>query len=164
MENNDVNKIIGLTGIVVALVVVVGLGGYWLFNGGDQTSSVGDAIPEEEATPQNELVVASQFPGKIVFVSLVRLQQGGFVVIHKRDAIGNAGTIIGSGYFASGSRTGEVTLSEALVDGMYYIAMLHSDDGDRVFDAVKDLPIIGTDGAPIQVIFEATEDLPEEKG
>lgn len=169
-----------LVGIIVfILVVALGFGIYYLLTGRepertDGGSSVNPPPPPVSVAEPNRLSVSDQFPGQLVYVASVTLQSPGFVVIHKivtgtpgeifgHSAYG-AGEIIGSAYFRSGSRPGQVELRSRTQEGVRYVAMLHSDDGDGRFDAAKDLPIKNSRGGIIMVEFTATKDLPEVKG
>lgn len=158
-----------LVGIIVfILVVALGFGIYYLLTGRepertDGGSSVNPPPPPVSVAEPNRLSVSDQFPGQLVYVASVTLQSPGFVVIHK-IVNGAPGEIIGSAYFRSGSRPGQVELRSRTQEGVRYVAMLHSDDGDGRFDAAKDLPIKNSRGGIIMVEFTATKDLPEVKG
>ncbi len=67
-------------------------------------------------------------------------------------------------YFEKGINPGKITLTEKTVDGGIYYAMLHSDDGDKKFDATKDLPLKDSKGNIIMKIFHATTNVTEVKG
>jgi hypothetical protein len=151
---------------IAVIVIILILGGYMYSVRNDSTE-----INEEEQigsvdqnlTGSNRLVMSDQFPGNIVYVATVELAQDGFVVIHKNNA-GKPGAVIGSEYFKRGNQPGSIDLTEKTVDGASYIAELHIDDGDGVFDAAKDLPAKDANGAVVMKLFRATTDLPEDKG
>ncbi len=89
----------------------------------------------------NGVVALDQAPGKTVIVSSLILEQNGWVVIHK-DAGGKPGPVIGETYVTAGEHAQVVVnLRESTIDGMTYYAMLHKDDGDRVFTISKDAPV-----------------------
>jgi hypothetical protein len=46
-------------------------------------------------------------------------------------------------YFAKGINPGKVNLTENTKEGMLYYAVLHTDDGDKKFDAKKDMELKG---------------------
>lgn len=149
--------------VIIALVVL----GYYMFKGGAKTDST---TPVEETTEAvsktndaNRVVVSDQFPGNIVYISSVQLAQPGFVVIHK-DNKGTPGDVIGYQYFDKGTYPGKITLTSATTEGGVYYAALHSDDGDKKFDAKKDLPIKDASGNAIMKLFRVSVNIPEIKG
>ncbi len=154
---------------IIVIVVVLGLGGYLIFGHKNADNSGATGGIEESTGTQtntatiNRISMSNQFPGNIVYVSSVSFTNGGFVAIHK-DNNGKPGAIIGTQYFDAGTRPGTINLTEKTVEGGTYYAMLHSDDGDKVFDATKDLPLNDAAGAVIMQTFKATVNLPEDKG
>lgn len=154
---------------IIIIVIILGLAGYLIY-GGNKSNVNNTTGGIEQATTTtsidsgaNRITMSNQFPGNIVYVSSVNLSNGGFVVIHK-DKDGEPGAVIGSEYFEPGNRPGTINLTEKTVEGSTYFAVLHSDDGDKVFDATKDLPIKDASGAFIMKSFKATVNLPEDKG
>ncbi len=146
-----------VTVIVIIILIIIGI---LVFGNGKETT--GDDVTTETPTTDttasaesNRVVMGDQFPGNVVFISSVQLDNGGWVVIHKDNA-GTPGEIIGSQYFDKGINTGKVTLTKSTVDGGLYYAMLHSDDGDKKFDATKDLPLKDSKGAVIMKMFRAS--------
>ena len=111
----------------------------------------------------NQLYVDDQFPGSVVFLSSVTLPKGGFVVIHTNDN-GKPGKIIGSKYFEAGTNTGDINLTELSQEGKYYWIALYEDDGDKIFNPTKDLPIKDASGNQIIKKIQATEKFVEQKG
>src|SRR3989339_1774157 len=88
-----------------------------------------------------EIRVSDQKLIDIVSLS-VDLSAPGFISIHK--SIGEApGKVIGvSNYLIVGSYGGIIiVLQEMMTEGETYIALLHVDDGDGLFDIQKDLPV-----------------------
>ena len=154
---------------VIVIVALIALG-YYMFKGDkDITSTSKDEISDESALlaskETNRVVITDQFPGNIVYVSSVQLANPGFVVIHADDK-GKPGAIVGYQYFDKGINPGKITLTKSTMEGGIYYAMLHSDDGDKKFDANKDFPI--KDSAEntiiIMKIFRATATITEVKG
>ena len=144
-----------VTVIVIIALIVIGI----IVFGNKKTSTPTDVVDttvvgNTPSTEVNRIIMADQFPGNIVYVSSVQLAKGGWVVIHK-DSAGKPGDIIGSTYFADGINPGKVTLTSSTVEGGVYYAMLHSDDGDKKFDAAKDLPLKDSKGDVIMKIFRA---------
>lgn len=144
-----------VTAIVIIALIVVGI---MVFGnkGSDSTidtSALGDTSGGA-ATEVNRVVMSDQYPGNVVFLSSVQLANGGWVAIHA-DKSGQPGEVIGSMYFEKGINTGKITLTKPTVEGGIYYAMLHSDDGDKKFDASKDLPIKDSKGNIIMKLFRA---------
>ncbi len=143
------------TAIVIIVLVVIG---YMVFgtksapapaDGSDQTTNTAPT------SGTNQIVVSDQYPGNVVYVSSVQLTAPGWVAIHK-DNGGMPGTIIGEVYVNAGVNPARITLSEPIVDGATYYAMLHSDNGDKKFDASSDLPIKDSKGNIIMRIFHGS--------
>jgi hypothetical protein len=103
----------------------------------------------------NRVSLLDQYPGNVVYLTSVQLSAPGWVVIHEDNA-GQPGDIIGSAYFDKGINPGKITLSKSMIDGRTYYAMLHADDGDKKFNATKDVPLKNTKGSIIMQIFHAS--------
>lgn len=154
----------GVTAVVIIILIVLGV---YVF-GGKSTTTTDDVVDNDDTsinTPAsaNRMVVSDQFPGNIVYLSSVQLTQPGWVVIHKDNA-GTPGAIIGYQWFDKGINPGKITLSEGTVEGGVYYAMIHTDDGDKIFNATKDLPLKDAAGNIIMKIFRATASAIEVKG
>jgi hypothetical protein len=67
-------------------------------------------------------------------------------------------------YVEKGISPVKVTLTEKTQDGALYYAMLHSDNGDKKFDAAKDLPLKDSKGDIIMKTFRASTSVTEVKG
>ncbi len=150
--------------VIIALVVV----GYVMLKGGSSTPSdvTDDTTSEVDGIKTgdiNRVVVSDQFPGNIVYISSVQLSQPGFVVVHK-DNNGTPGDIIGYQYFDKGINPGKITLTMPTVEGGVYYAMLHTDDGDKKFDAKKDMPLKDSRGEIIMKLFRASASVTGIKG
>ncbi|MEI6221874.1 MAG: hypothetical protein WCP97_03835 [bacterium] len=91
-----------------------------------------------EVVPKNSVMVGMQQPGTTVLLSLITLEKEGWVAIHENDNE-KPGKVIGSQYFGPGASSGVITVNPALEKGKTYFAVIHSDDGDKKFDAAKDL-------------------------
>ncbi|OHA16882.1 MAG: hypothetical protein A3C79_00955 [Candidatus Taylorbacteria bacterium RIFCSPHIGHO2_02_FULL_45_28] len=146
-----------VTVIVIIVLIIIGI----MVFGNDKASDQDDLGTDIDTTDTtasieaNRVVLGDQFPGNVVFLSSVQLANGGWVVIHKDNA-GIPGEIIGSMYFNKGINTGKITLTKPTTEGGIYYAMLHSDDGDKVFDDTKDLPLKDSKGNTIMKLFRAT--------
>lgn len=169
MEPNEGIKAWQWVVTVIVIVILVVLG-YYMFKGGDAPKVSDISNPTESSTPAidanevNRVVVADQYPGNIAYISSVQLANPGFVVIQK-DNKGTPGAVIGSAYFPKGISPGKITLTEKTVDAGIYYAVLYSDtDGDKKFDAVKDIALKDSKGNVIMKIFRATSNIAEVKG
>lgn len=154
--------------VTVVVIIVLIILGYYMFKGDKAVSPTDDTTVAVDDTTMGQtgasrVAVTDQFPGNIVYVQSVQLENAGFVVIHK-DNKGTPGAVIGYQYFEKGINPGKITLTEATVEGGMYYAMIHSDDGDKKFDAVKDLPLKDAKGAIIMKVFRATSTVVESKG
>jgi len=152
---------------IAVVLILLGLGIYMMTVKSDTT-----AAPMDEHTGMDEnsdmhaldrIIITDQFPGNIVYISTVELSHDGFVTIHKGVG-GRPADMIGSQFFPAGNQPGSIDLSENTVDGATYYAVLRMDDGDGVLDIAKDLPALDENGAEIIKAFNATTDLPEDKG
>lgn len=139
--------------VIIALIVI----GILVFGRNKNT----DVMVDDTKTPTtgttagiNRVVMSDQYPGNIVYLSSVQFEKGGWVVIHA-DNNGQPGEILGQTYFEKGINPGRVTLTKATVEGGTYYAMLHSDDGDKVFNVSKDLPLRDSNNNIIMKIFHA---------
>ncbi len=152
-----------VTVIVIIILIVLG---YYLFKGNGAAPTTGETPTTTEQTDANEInriIVSDQYPGNVVNVSSAQVANGGWIEIHKDNA-GTPGAIIGSAWVEKGIAPVRVTLTEKTVDGQLYYAMLHSDNGDKVFDAAKDLPLKDSRGNVIMKTFRATTNVTEVKG
>lgn len=91
--------------------------------------------------------------GKTVSVA-VKLEKEGWVAVHE-DKDGKPGKILGAQLFTAGTHFGKVELLRETLRGGKYYAMLHADDGDRKFDAVKDTPLKNAAGQMVTDEFMA---------
>ena len=145
--------------VTVVIIIVIIIVGIMVF--GNKKTEESSTATEETSTAEttsnetNRVVISDQFPGNVVNVSSAQLANGGWVVIHADDK-GQPGAYIGSAYFEKGINTGKVTLTKSTVEGGIYYAMLHSDDGDKTFDAAKDLPLKDSKGNVIMRLFRAS--------
>lgn len=142
--------------VVIALIII----GVMVF--GKKSTPVEPVVDNTPAPTQtmnsaNRIVMTDQYPGNVVYLSSVALEQPGFVVIHKDNA-GQPGAVIGSAYFDKGIAPGKVTLTSPTVDGSTYYAVLHADDGDKKFNATKDLEMKDSSGKVIMKVFKATSE------
>lgn len=163
MENsNNKNIVIG----VIVLLFLALLVAWWVSKDNpvnDNLAAVGglDGNGTASSSPAT-IVVNDQFAGTAIFVSEVRLPNGGWVVI-KKDNNGRQGDIVGAGYFDQSVTVGEVVVP-ATSDGEKYFAILYRDNGDKRFTLGGDSPILDPNGELILSSFQITSSLPEIKG
>ena len=104
---------------------------------------------------KNAIDVKNQPARSTVTIPLVILNEMGWVVIHEDDT-GRPGNALGAALVFAGERSNIVVeLLRPTVKGKTYYAILHIDDGDKIFDLKKDLPIVDSTGATIQMSFVA---------
>lgn len=153
--------------VTVIVIIVLILVGYYMFKGNDATTSTDDDSNNPTLVAGkdvNRVVVTDQFPGNIVYLSSVQLTNPGFVVIRKDNA-GTPGDVIGSQYFDKGINPGRVTLTSSTMEGALYYAVIYADtDGNKMFDAAKDMPVKDAAGNTILKTFRATSSVTEVKG
>jgi len=144
-----------VTAIVIIVLIIIGIMVFGGKKAGGPTDVTTSPSPTGTASQEvNRIVMADQYPGNVVYLSSIQLAKGGWVVIHKDNA-GQPGEIIGSQWFDAGINPGKITLTSSTVEGGTYYTILHSDDGDKVFNATKDLPLKDSNGAIIMKIFRA---------
>lgn len=166
MEQNEGIKAWQWIVTVIVIIILIVLG-YYMFKG-NSTPATTDSSPstspmDVNSNEVNRVVVSDQYPGNIVYISSAQLANPGWVVIHK-DNNGKPGDVIGYTYFDKGINPGKITLTQNTVDGQVYYAMLHMDDGDKKFDATKDLAVKDSTGNDVMKIFRATSNVTEVKG
>ncbi len=169
MENNNSSVVnesgssmhlyaVAAVALVIGLVIGLGIGRNTAptSNGSKVTVSVSPAKSNmTTANGDNTLVVKDQPAGKMVVVDSINLNQSAWIAIHE-DKNGKLGVIYGARLFNSESKGGEVILLRATQPGMKYYAMLHNENGDRVFDFKQDLPLNDETGDPIMTSFMTT--------
>ena len=146
-----------VTVIVIIVLIVVGI---MVFSGKSsapavETPATTDTTGTNNAPAMSSIVMSDQYPGNVVYLSSVQLAAPGWVVIHKDNA-GQPGAIIGETYVGAGINPAKVTLTAPMIDGGTYYAMLHSDDGDKKFNATTDVPLTDAKGNIIMHVFHAS--------
>ncbi|MCC6290868.1 hypothetical protein IT398_02285 [Candidatus Nomurabacteria bacterium] len=154
--------------VLVLAVIIVGAVLWWgntSVDNSDNLGAVGTLSQGSVAAPAESVSVTidDQFPGPLVFVSEVKLPEGGWVAI-SRDDNGKPGATVGAGFFGRGVTTGEINLADSTKEGEKYFAILYRDNGDLKFDSRVDLPYRDVSGRLITSAFEVTRNLPENKG
>lgn len=142
--------------LFIFMIIVAGIVGTALFFrvGRERPDSHGDSAGMIIGT--DAIYVADQAPSRTLTVAVVRLKNPGFVVIHE-DAAGTPGGILGASSVLPAGETNNpasIALSRVTRDGETLYAMIHADDGDGVFDAIKDKPALDPVGAlPVMMII-----------
>jgi quinol-cytochrome oxidoreductase complex cytochrome b subunit len=142
---------------VIVIIVLIVIGVMVFGNKGSQTPAENTNPGDTSGTAQgtNNIIMSDQYPGNVVYVSSVSLQTPGWVVIHKDNA-GQPGAVIGSVFVPAGVSPAKVTLTQPVIDGGVYYAMIHSDNGDSKFDAATDLPLKDAAGNVIMKVFHGS--------
>jgi hypothetical protein len=166
--------------LIIALLVVAGalfaLNGYLAREVGveptpDDSIIVDDGtVPETpEPVTEDSLMVPDQAAeGEIFLQEVAFLDEGpgGFVVIHRVTEEGEVGDIIGvSNYLAAGRHQNVlVTLNEGETVAIdeSVIAMLHTDDGDQIFDGALDVPLTKSVSMEVETEEGTTTEMGEE--
>lgn len=106
----------------------------------------------------NAIVAQDQGPGRQITVANVVFEKTGYVVIHRADATGQAGAVIGqSGIISGKAENVAISLKEMVAAGDTLIAMLHTDDGDGVYEFPgADMPLKDDAGSVVQMKFSIT--------
>jgi len=140
--------------IVIILVIVAG---FLLFNTFLKENVIEQEIKEEVMVDDEitlPLVVPEQAGGDEIFIERVDLPDVGYLVIHM-EKDGKPGEIIGvSDLLPAGIRENFlIKVDEEVVEGDMLFAMIHTDDGDGIFDVSLDVPFIDDNGDIILVEF-----------
>lgn len=154
------NKKIVLSTLAVVILVVGGW--YWWLSNQQVVQTPADNN-KTTSTPmmigKNAIYVSEQLPSKNVTVSLASLEKPGFIVIHESKNGKPAGIVGKSKLLPAGENKNIlIDLSRISKDGETFFAMLHLDDGNAVFEAVKDIPATGAKGDPIMMEFTIKND------
>lgn len=113
-------------------------------------------LANERIAEGGKIAVSEQAAGMSVKIASVYLPVAGWVAVHE-DAGGTPGKILGARRFEKGAYTGvAVELLRGTENGKIYYAMLHTDDGDRAFDAKKDALVKDASGSAVMVKFTIT--------
>lgn len=177
-QNTDIKKIIA----VAVIFFVIGFGVSWLiFGRGSGTAQRGEEIAEEkemegagEAKERENMTseekkseqaalfstvgggsgiaADDQDAGVRARIAKVVLTGKAWIAIYE-DKGGAPGKILGAQRFPAGERSGAVDLLRATAPGSVYYAVIHQDDGDAIFDSVKDAPARDAAGNYIMARF-----------
>ena len=111
---------------------------------------------------KNAIYVPDVMPATNVNVGFANFGDGGYVVIHE-DNDGKPRAIVGNSTLLSQgeNKNCEVMLSRESVDGETLYAMLHSDNGDGVFNPADDPPTTDDQGNIVLMKFQIRVDAEE---
>ena len=142
----------------VAVVIVLLVLGFMYWGGKEAVEPGSQDDTSALRVGDNAIVVTEQRPGSTANISLAVLGGDGYVVVHEMMN-GELGASIGaSALLPKGeSESVVVSLSKSLEVGKKYSAMLHLDDGDKVFDLAKDAPAM-LYGKPVMMEFGVSAD------
>jgi len=153
------------TVLVVIVLLVVGGGGYFLLRGGYQAPGTTQPIETttQVAVTENSVTANDQGPGESVTVARVKLVDSGYVVVHE-DGGGKPGPVIGNSELLSGRNSNVlISLSRSTLEGEVLYAMLHSDDGDGVYEFPgDDVPLKDESGNIVLSKFGLSEEASEQ--
>lgn len=103
----------------------------------------------------NAIAASDQVAASTTQITSVSLVAPGYVAIHS-DVNGVLGPIVTQSALLQAGTTANVIVPNPVVAETYYWAMLHTDDGDGVFDATKDVPTKDASGTVVMQRFEGT--------
>ncbi len=148
---------------IVALIIIAGLAAWYVQRQArdiavsDTTTSPNQlaTVPDSQKptpTPNGaRLVVSTQKAGSTIDIDEVTLEQPGFVTIHAAEG-GVPGKVVAkSGLISAGTKQ-DLVIRYTATPGTYY-AMIHTDDGNGVFDAVADAVANSAPNTPLVVKF-----------
>lgn len=153
--------------LIIIGVIILGVGVWYYFGYGGLLKKVAEnKHAENEKSAEgfrlgaNAIYVQDQAPGRKVLVGFAALGEQGFVVIREIDD-GMSGEVVGVSELLPAGESGNippVMLSREARHGETLIAILHRDDGDGVFDPMKDAPITDENGEPFAMQFMIDRD------
>ncbi len=146
-----------VTAIIIIVIIIVG---FMVFSNKNAESipnvvdnTVTNTVPVANIS---RIIMTDQYPGNVVFVSSVQTTSGAWVVIQK-DLNGKPGAVIGSSYAAAGTVPVKVTLTEPMIDGSLYYAVLYSgSSSDKTFSQSVNAAITDASGSVVMKPFHAT--------
>jgi hypothetical protein len=161
------NTVIGI--IIILIVIIIGAILYSQSGTAPENQNL-NPVPNNntgtssdssnQAQAENNLMVADQKPGNTVTIPASVLSQGGYIVIHENNN-GAPGKVIGvSAYLNPGENNNvSIKLSRASKNNEQLFAMLHGDNGNKIFDESDDMPI-KKDDIPVLMKFNIDKDTP----
>jgi len=146
------------TVIVIIILIIIGI---WVFGGKGAQAPVDNSVATDNSGANtagaiNRIVMSDQYPGNVVYVSSVQLANPGWIVIQANNA-GQPGAILGEAYLGSGINPAKITLSQPMIDGGTYYAVLYDNAaGTQVFSASTDKPLTDANGNIIMKVFHGS--------
>ncbi len=161
--------------ILIILVIIVIVGGlYWFMNRNkvaapennvntnQSNSEIIGELPKDNpdnnpTVPTSDTIaVSTQVAGNSITVDNAYLEKAGFITIHSVDSKGKAGEIIGTSGLLSVGAKQDLEINVPVKAGEKYIAMLRVDDGDKKFDANKDISVT-KGGINVMTMFSVSQ-------
>ena len=144
---------------VIVIIVLIIIGVLVFGNKGSQNLATETTIPTSTETPTgpiNRVTMTDQYPGNVAFLSSVQADKPSWVVV-QADNNGLPGKVIGSTHIDAGITPGvKITLTQPMVDGATYYAVIYTDDGSGKFDATTDKPVTDANGVIMHVFKSST--------
>ena len=146
-----------VTVIVIIVLIVIGI---WVFGGKGASAPAQTPVATDNSGANmpgalNRVVMSDQYPGNVVYLSSAQFANPGWIVI-QADKNGQPGAILGETYFTSGINPGKITLSQPMVDGGTYYAVMYNDtDGTQTWSN-SDKPLTDANGNVIMQVFHAS--------
>ncbi len=120
----------------------------------DETKTLPVTTPEP-AMNEAILTVNNQPAGKMAVIAHMNLAATAWLAIHD-DTNGKPGNILGAARYFATAKNATFPLLRATIAGKHYFAVVHKDDGDRVFDFHGgDAPLLNSAGEPVAAGFTA---------
>ncbi len=145
-----------VTAVVIIVLIIIGI---WVFGGKGSSTSTDNSVATMDNSNVsgsiNRIVMSDQYPGNVVYLNSAQFANPGWVVIDADNA-GTPGKILGETYFDAGINPGKITLSQPMIDGGTYYAVMYSDNGNKTFDVTKDQPLTDANGNVIMKVFHAS--------
>lgn len=145
-----------VTVIVIIVLIIIGILVFGGKGSGTPTTEQTPVTTDQSDISLNRITMTDQYPGNVVYLSSVQLAKTGWVVI-QTDKAGQPDKVIGSAHFETGLNAGgKVTLTQSMIDGSTYYAVIYTDDGSGTFSASADQPLKDTSGSIIMHVFKAS--------
>ena len=132
-----------MVGVIVVAAIVV----FMVMRGSGTTST-------DTTAGGNTISVSDQDPNSVaVVIDSATLSVPGFIVIHE-DTNGAPGVTIAESSALTAGTYANKSVIVTMKPGATYWAMLHSDDGNGIYNAANDLPIKDASGMPVMAKFK----------
>ena len=144
-----------VTVIVIIVLIVIGV---MVFGGKNSNAPTATETPLETdlvTGEVNRIVMSDQYPGNVVYLSSVQVSAPSWVVI-QADNNGVPGKIMGQASFDIGINPGKITLTQSMVDGGTYYAVIYKGSDNTTFDSTKNVPLKDSNGQVIMKVFKAS--------